>query len=263
MASVVQRTDKKSLWVQYMHQRIRQNKNMVIFIFGQVGSGKSYSAVEICRQADPYFTEDQIVFSPNELMELMNSGKLRKGSAIVYEECGVSLDATKWQSTTNQMMRYLLETFRHRNFILIFTSPFMNFMAKKSRMLIQAAFETKGIDFENNCCKIKPMQLQYNARNDKTYWKYLRVNIKGKYRPIQEWRIPKLPEELLKQYETKKKAFTDKLYDQIKKNLEGLNESKEKPYWSCSDCGNEWQPRKRKPTFCSACRKTNVTKLEE
>ena len=111
---------KEALWVRYIHQRIKQNKNFLGFISGPTGSGKSWSSISIAEQLDPTFTDERIVFSGIELMKLINSDKLKKGSVIVFEEAGIGMSNKNWQSTINKMLNFLIQTFRHRNFVLIF-----------------------------------------------------------------------------------------------------------------------------------------------
>jgi 5-methylcytosine-specific restriction endonuclease McrA len=173
---------------------------------GKVGSGKSWLGMSIGEMTDPDFDIDRIVFSGIELMELINSGKLKKGSFILFEEVGVAMDAAKWQSTVNQMMKSLFETFRHRNFILFMNAPYMDYVAKGQRILIDGVFKTVSIDRVKKTCKVKPMLLQYNSRYAKMYYKYLRVRGPDGYAPIRNWSVPKPSDELIDKYEKKKRG---------------------------------------------------------
>ena len=110
-------------------------------------SGKSYCALSMAKQLDKRFTMDNVVFTPEELMNLVESDKLKKGSVIVWDEAGVGISHRSWQSQTNKLINYLLQTFRHRNFILIFTSPHLDFIDASTRKLFHAQFQTKEIDY--------------------------------------------------------------------------------------------------------------------
>ena len=57
----------------------KTNQNFLGVICGQTGSGKSYSALTICKEIDPSFDIDRVTFTPEQFMELLNSGKLKKG----------------------------------------------------------------------------------------------------------------------------------------------------------------------------------------
>ena len=78
---------KEKYWITYIRQRIRKNKNFLGFISGPTGSSKSYSSLRICEELDPEFNVDRVVFGGLELMNLINSGTLKTGSAVVFESC--------------------------------------------------------------------------------------------------------------------------------------------------------------------------------
>ena len=249
-------------WVKYFKQRVRKNKNFIGLVMGPTGSGKTYSALSIAEQSDPNFNIKQVVFTGKELMALMNSEKLKKGSVIVFEEVGIELDASKWQSTANQMIKYLLETFRHRNFILLMTTPYMGYLAKGGRMLLHGVFETQSIDVNKKTCKLKPMLLQYNSRRDKTYWKYLRVKTEDGIKPLTRWNVPLPSPELIKKYEERKSEFTKQLYLRITKELNEQEGKKVEKYpMKCDKCGHTWESRNPSPPKCSKCSST-LTKRE-
>ena len=219
---------KDALWVRYIHQRIKQNKNFLGFISGPTGSGKSWSSISIAEQLDPTFTDERIVFSGIELMKLINSDKLKKGSVIVFEEAGIGMSNKNWQSTINKMLNFLIQTFRHRNFILIFNSPYMDFVDASTRKLFHAEFNTVGIDANKGTCRLKPRTIQYNSRTKKFYFKMLRVITKKGLIPVNFWSVGKPSPELIKTYEVKKKAFTDKLNANIQQELEDYEKSEDK-----------------------------------
>ena len=210
---------KEKYWVSYIKQRIRKNKNFLGFISGQTGSGKSYSTIRICEELDPTFNIDQCVFNGLELMNLINSGKLKKGSCIAFEEVGVELSNKNWASQTNKLLNYLLQTFRHRGFILIMNTVYMDFVDSATRKLFHGEFETKGIDFNKKEVLLKPLLLQYNGRNQKFYRKRLKVITSEGKLPVDFWRVPKPTEELRVAYEKKKRDYTDtlnkRIYDEL------------------------------------------------
>lgn len=258
-AKVVARTDGKPLWIQYLHQRVSKNKNFVGFIEGPTGSGKSYSGIEICRLADPKFNADQIVFNARELMDLINKKDLPSGSAILFEEVGVELDSAKWQNLPNTMIKYFLETFRHRRWILLMTAPYSDYVAKGTRKLIHATFETQGIDFKRKTCILKPLMLQYNSKNGKTYYKYLKVITKRGKIPLKRWHVRKPPEKLLKDYEKRKREFTDALNRRIYKELTSAEKESKITYpHKCEKCAHKWEARIPTPARCTKCQSNKI-----
>lgn len=219
--SLVVKTEKQEpSWIRYIKGRIQKNKNFLGFISGPTGSGKSYSGLSICKMVDPDFTTSRVVFSLEELMVLINSGTLKKGSAILLEEAGVWVSSRTWQSETNRVINYLLQTFRHRNFVLIFNSPYMDFIDAATRKLFHAEFETLRIDYEREKVILKPSLIQYNSRRQKFYYKFLRLAIKGQgVFPIKTWGVPKPPKKLTEEYEDIKLKFTQGLNRDILESL--------------------------------------------
>ncbi len=213
---------KEKYWISYIHSRIRKNKNFLGFVSGPTGSGKSWSTISICESLDPEFGIDRIVFSGVELMELIGSGELKSGSCIAFEESGVEMSNKNWQSVTNKMLNYLMQTFRHRNFILILNSPFMDFVDSSMRKLFHAELTTLGIDVKKKECKLKPQLLQYNSRIGKFYYKRLRVTRPEGVVPVDVWKVQAPSPDLIKQYEVKKREFTDRLNEKILNELKAF-----------------------------------------
>lgn len=257
MPDIVLQQSKEKQWIRYTKQRIKKNKNAMYFIGGPTGSGKTFCSLRIAEELDPEFDIDRVVFNGVELMDLINSGKLRKGSVVVFEEAGIEMSNKNWQSTINKMLNYLIQTFRHRNFILIFNSPYMDFVDASTRKLFHAELITMGIDFNKNQVRLKPQMLQYNARNKKFYYKYLRVITQNGVLPIKVWRVDKPSSSLLKEYEKKKSAFTTQLNKKIYEELKNANEKNKKTKKiKCMKCNYKWFPRgNEQPKRCPQCHK--------
>lgn len=199
-------------------------------ITGQTGSGKSWSALKICELLNDDFNIQRVVFKGKDLMMLINSGDFdkRKGVAILWDEAGIDLSNRSWQSMTNRLLNFLLQTFRHRCFILIFTTPYNSFIDKSTRKLFHAELSTVSINFKDKTVRIKPKLIQYNARYDKFYHKWLRVATGKGAVPLKEWNIPKPNMKLLDEYEDKKTDFTRELNESIEIELENLETDKKK-----------------------------------
>ena len=151
---------KEKFWVSYIKSRIKNNKNFLGFISGPTGSGKSWASLSIGEQLDPKFCIDRVVFSARDLMTLINSGTLKRGSVIIFEESGVEFNNKSWASRTNKVINYLLQTFRHKGFILIMNSPYMDFLDSGMRKLFHAELGTISINKKTGRCKLKPQLLQ-------------------------------------------------------------------------------------------------------
>ena len=210
--------------VRYIHRRIKNNKNFLATITGPTGSGKSWSALSMAQLLDPTFTADRVIFRARDLMKLITTGDLKAGSVIVWDEAGIDLSNRNWQSVTNKMLNALLQTFRHRNFVLFFTVPYHDFIDSASKKLFHADFETQRINKNQGVVIIKPKLLQYNSNLGKWYRKYLKVQMNGSVVKIKRWAVPKPTDELIKEYEIRKNMFTKDLNLDINKQLNDLEE---------------------------------------
>jgi hypothetical protein len=211
---------KKAAWIRYIHRRISLNKNFLGMCSGKTGSGKSYSILRICEELNDDFSVDRVVFRAKDLMKIVNDPKYkdRKGVAILWDEAGIDLNNKNWQSRINKVLNYLIQTFRHRNFILFFTSPHSDFIDSATRKMFHAQFETLSIDKNKKVVILKPLQIDYNAEMKKYYRKYL-IAKEGK---IMRWEIPMPSDSLIEAYEKKKNEFTALLNKDI---LDELTES--------------------------------------
>ena len=225
---------KRHSWARWFIARtLRQNKNNLISVIGQTGSGKTYSALSICEIMSKMdgvpFDIDHVVFSLRELMALINSGKLKKGSKIVFDEPQVSISAREFQSKANKVFGYVLSTFRHRNLSLLFCCPFESLLDKNTRKLFHARFITDSINTNTNMCKVKPYYLEHVDYKPTPYAKYMielwKEDGLSKSGKLSAWYIPKPSPELIKQYEVKKLAFTDNLNRNIIEELRKVDET--------------------------------------
>ena len=230
----------KNSWISYLLLRIKNNKNNLIVFVGQTGSGKSWGGLSVgemmSKENKIPFGIDNIVFSLKELMQLINSGKLKKGSVILFDEPQISISAREFQSQANRVFNYLLTTFRHRNFTLLFATPYEDLLDKTSRKMFHAKFTTMKINKEEKKVIVKPVELQYNSHKQKFYEKFLRVSFKPEGRrhnqvsPLSWWGIPKPSDEIIKLYEEKKYKFTTELNENIQLQLESYEQKQKESY---------------------------------
>lgn len=225
---------KSHSWARWFVSRVmRKNQNNLCSIIGKTGSGKTYTAISICEIMSKMdgvpFTIDHVVFTLKDLMDLINSGELKRGSKIVFDEPQISISAREFQSEANKVFNYLLSTFRHRNLTLFFCTPFESLLDKNTRKLFHARFETLSINRNNNTCRIKPRFIEYSDFKDQPYRKQLIVMFKeegtNKTRKLFYWDVPKPSKEIIEQYEQKKLEFTNNLNINISARLEKYDKS--------------------------------------
>lgn len=193
-------------------------------------SGKTWSAISICEIMSKLtgvpFGISNIVFDLRELFELINSGKLQRGSCIVCDEFQCSISARDFQQEANKIFNYHLSTGRHRNYSIFFCTPFETMLDRNTRRLFHARFETLGINKNKQTCRLKPRFLEYSDWKTEPYRKQLIVISKDNeqssgYRAqkLFYWDVPKASQELLDAYEKKKLAFTTRLNKNITTRL--------------------------------------------
>jgi len=208
----------------WTENRIKKNKNAMILVNGSLGGGKSYSCIGLSQQISKrlgtnFNVNDNLAFTFTELLEKMKLPQNQApGTCFIFEEVGSvgsGAASRSWQSKANQFFFSFVQTCRHRNQILFFNAPNYSNIEKGTRDLLHFQLETKGIDFKNKLCFLKPFRIQTNSRTGKTYFKYLRVTYQGKTVKFQQMGVKHPGNFATEQYEKLKLAFTSKLNQSI------------------------------------------------
>lgn len=228
MALVIKDDKQKGFFCSYILRRIERNQNFICAITGSTGSGKSWSALRLAEQLDPDFSAENICFTARQFLDLVNgkTKQLKKGSVILFDELQVSLGHMDFQSLQAKLLNYVLQTFRHKNIILLITTPHFNFINAASRKLFHSRMETISIDKNKQQVKLKPYLLQVSQDEGKIYRKYLRVLFNGEISPLKIIRVGKPSQQVIQAYEDKKTAFTTQLNENIAEDLARLEEGR-------------------------------------
>lgn len=201
-----------------------QNKNWIGILCGETGSGKSYSALALADAISPrgITVKRNVVFNPKQFLERINSGWLKKGDVLVFDEAGVGMSSREWYSVQNKLLGTVLQTFRNMNVGLLFTTPNLSFMDVQGRKLLHSYYETMWIDYERERAIIKVYDIQHNSRLDKTYFKHPRfINEHGCKVRVSRLAIPKPRDDLIKEYEAVKQSYTEELNRSALEGLDG------------------------------------------
>lgn len=195
---------------------IRNNKNVLSAELGPTGSGKSYRDL---RKAELwykyYFKEDfpteNICFGLGKVMDLLSSGKLRRGEVIVVEEAGVNLGSREWQSKVSRIFNHILQSFRSMNLALFMNLPYLSMLDTQARHLLHYYAESAGIDQEKKINKCKPFFLQVAQSTGKIYRHYPKIDYKGRKVKLKRfaWKMPS--KYLIDSYEEKKRKYLAEL----------------------------------------------------
>jgi len=204
--------------------RVEKNKNLIMVINGETGSGKTYAALrmalDVSRLFNSHFTlKDNMDFNHKDLLKKTKLPENDKpGTCFVFEEVGAvggGASNREWQSKSNQMFDSFIQTSRHRNHVLIMTCPSLSFLDSRARKLVHIQGIMQGINFQNKKSVMKLYRLQHHMRKDKTYFKLLRYKVYGQTYKLSSLGFELIPEDITKEYERIKTKYTDALYDKI------------------------------------------------
>lgn len=219
----------------YVKSRVDRNQNFVMLFVGQTGTGKSYAGMSLGEHLDPGFDIDRIVFTADEFINILNNDdSLVKGSVIMWDEAGVGMPAREWYSISNKVISYVVQTFRVRGYILIMTTPSLKYIDSQIRSLFHGIAETMDPSMSGGIFGwAKYMHLVHDPREGKTFMRYpviydeynREVKIKGPTPGSGNILFPKPSEELVSDYEVKKKDFTDSLIASASEMIAGKEDS--------------------------------------
>lgn len=125
-----------SKYIRYL--MLEQGKNFIIVVVGRVRVGKSWSALRLAENIDENFTVDNIVFSAQEFMAIVNEkeNQIKEGAVILWEEGGVGLNSKNWYSMLNRFTNLILETWGYKHLCLIITVPNFSFIDNSTRKMV-------------------------------------------------------------------------------------------------------------------------------
>jgi len=183
--------------------------------------GKTYSALKLATALQPGFDMDNTVFNIPDLLNKVYKEEVKAGEVVLFEEMGVAAsNRESYMNKFNKAISFLLQTWRHRQIILIITVPDIAFIDAGTRKLFDATIECTKVVKSRRVVKAKFKFLQTNLQDGKIYYHNARtVNMETL---IVEFGKPNI--KLLRAYEKEKKKFTDAL---LIKTINGLTEKKE------------------------------------
>jgi len=213
---------RKSYIVTYVQNEILKKDACVIgSINGQIGSGKSFAALRLCENVDPFFNIDRVTFSISDFAKLMRK-PYPKGSAFLIEEAQVSANNLEFWSKSNKGLYKLLSTLRLRNYFTLFTLPNNAKLDSSVRTLFQLHVTATGfIDRKINksmCTFYFPSPHAF--KNNVVYRKNLMIRSKEGRSKCKKFRISQPSADLLKDYDRKKRKFVINNIDNIAYELE-------------------------------------------
>jgi hypothetical protein len=212
--------------------RLNRNQNFLLICCGATGTGKSYASLSKAEDIQPGFPIENVVFTAEEFMNRINSGDLKNGDVLVWDEAGVGIPSKEWYSISNKAINYVFQTFRNMNLVVIMTTPSFDYVDSGIRKLFHGYMETQKVIKSKRVCRVKFYNVTFNPKWGKIYWKRPRVFIKGKLRTVNFLDIKKPSVKLVNAYERKKLEFTKNLNTEVKENIDKSKHKQEaqKPF---------------------------------
>ena len=200
----------------------KRNKNFMGVWVGQTGTGKSFSTISLAEDIDPNFSVDNIAVSTKEMVEIITSGNLKKGAALVLDEAGVNYSSKNWMKRENKYLGELFQTFRYLNYALLLNLPHVKFMDVTERRLVHAGFVMKGINRKLKVSYAQPRIFRSKpfAEKEKFGFSYPIVRYpNGRFYVVKTLYF-KLPTKKIRlAYLEKKKEWNEKLQDKVKRSI--------------------------------------------
>jgi len=225
---------KKAVILSWTKNRIDKNKNVILIINGETGSGKTYAgldyAVDCARMFGTDFSvKNNVSFNFIDLLKKMQYEDNKKpGTVFFFEEVGAvgsGAGSKQWQTKANQFFSSFAQTSRHLNQILIMTCPSFTNLQKDTRELCHMQWEMQGINTSNRLSFVKPRRIQVNRTSGNMYMKYLRYGYEGNKYALKRLNMSLPPQIIIDNYEKAKNIFTTAL----NKKIIEANEPKRKP----------------------------------
>jgi hypothetical protein len=243
--------------IKHIQAEIGKNRNYCVAAVGRVGTGKTYSAIRLATQLQPGFTIDNILFDIPTLLDKVYKEEVKAGEVLIFDEAGISAsNRESYMNKFNKAMSFLLQTWRHRQIILIITTPNIAYIDAGTRKMFDAIMECKKVVKSRKVVQVSWKFLQTNTQSGKTYYHNAKTNDMENL----QLEVGKPGIKILRKYEKKKKEFTDKLYKDLKgtlietKELDDKREIRRCPEcksmltrfnvteekMNCRQCGHKW-----------------------
>jgi hypothetical protein len=189
---------------------LHSDNDFLLLFYGKRGTGKSISSVSLAMEIDPTFTEKRIIFNIEQLIQLINSGELRRGMAIVFDELGVAANVKEHSSQANKAASYLLQTIRPFNLCVIFSTPKKNYIDKQLRPLFDMYIKMTSRKFINKLAKGRMYWVQDNEEigdSGKIYRHHPETMVDGEICDITTIYFIKPHDSIVQRYRVRRKEF--------------------------------------------------------
>ena len=222
--------------IRYVRNRLKKNQNFMMIITGKTGSGKTYFGMSFAEALSKHtgrsFTVDNIAFDLEEWIRIVREAP--RHSIILFDEPQISISSKAAMSRANRIFNYIASTFRVKNLIVIFCTPYEDFIDKSARKLIHSKVSMSGLDIRAGIATAKPVLTEWTPYFQRIQEQFIRTyhnypeNVGSKIKKYVQWSQKKPSHDLIEAYEKKKIQFLDNLLAEAEDEVKKLTEAKKK-----------------------------------
>jgi hypothetical protein len=214
-------------------------QNAVIMTTGAMGSGKSWTMLELARLISIYVAErlggkPEQYFNIKDNLGIMTMDEIAavyehmdKNHHCIYiiDDAGATFNSRRFTSDNNIAQNDRIQTMRPHSNCVIFTTPQKSLMDKVVRNLSGYMIFMKDpmYEVEMTCCDIRRIQIDLASDKEKVYRKYLQNHRGDKYK-LHMFHAP--PKDWTEEYDRRRAIAEKKLADKSRETVERANELK-------------------------------------
>lgn len=213
----------KSYLMRYIHKKVYDDhEDFILLVVGKRGKGKSYASMRIAEtwsndKGIPFSVADNVKYTVKSMLSSVNSLRHAEGSCIIMEEAGVHANARKFMAEVNMALNFFTQTVRTRHYLIIFNLPKSKMTDFSVRSMASGRLEIFKKDKKRMLTIGKLYLLDYDEFTKKEWRRFLRVRMQGQKKlhvvKAIEFALPS--PEIIRDYEIKKKAYTERLYKDL------------------------------------------------
>lgn len=216
-------------------------QNAIIMCTGSMGSGKSWTMLELSRLISMYIAQHiggkpTDYFNIQEHVGIMVMDEISKvyehmdshhHCIYLIDDAGATFNSRRFTSDNNIAQNDRIQTMRPHSNVVIFTTPQKSLMDKVVRNLSTYMIFMKEPYFDKGitCCDIRKIDVDLASDREKVYRKYLQ-NHKGHKYKLHIFHSP--PKEWTDEYEKRREIAEKKLSEKSRETVSQANESQKK-----------------------------------
>ena len=216
-------------------------QNAVIMTTGAMGSGKSWTMIELARLISFYIAQkrggkptdyfnmstDHVgIMVMDEIAHVYEHMDAHDHCVYIIDDAGATFNSRRFTSDNNIAQNDRIQTMRPHSNVVIFTTPQKSLMDKVVRNLSGYMIFMKeplyGIGM--TCCDIRKIEIDLASDKEKVYRKYLQNHRGDKYK-LHLFRAP--PKEWTDQYDIRRAVAEKKLAEKARETIERTNQIKQ------------------------------------